>query len=82
MTTNRIPILEGIIESLSERTDGCDLFTVLSIIADEQDIFDETFFNSRLVQDIINATQSNPKRSRNAIARMMRLDNAITRYDS
>lgn len=77
---NRIPILEGIIEQHAERTDGCDLFTVLAIIADEQDDIAE-FIGTRLYWDIINATQSNPKQSHNAVIRMIRADNAIARYD-
>lgn len=82
MTNNkaRIPTLEGIIESQSERTDGCDLYTVLSIIADEQDDFAE-FIGSRLYWDIITATQSSPSSAHNAIVRMHRADNAIARYD-
>lgn len=72
--------LEGIIESHSERTDGCDLYLILSIIADENDDFSE-FINSRLYWDIINATQSNPAKAHNAILRMHRADNAIGRYD-
>lgn len=78
---HRISTLEGIIEELAERTDGCDLYTVLSIVADEQDDFSE-FLNSRLYWDIIHATQSNPKRAHNAILRMHRADNAIARYDN
>lgn len=82
MTNNlhRIPILEKIIEQHAERTDGCDLYTVLSIIADAEDDF-SAFINSRLYWDIINATQSNPARAHNAIVRMTRADNAIMRYD-
>ena len=77
---HRIPILEGIIESHAERTDGCDLYTVLSIVADSEDDF-SAFLNSRLYWDIINATQSDPKKAHNAILRMHRADNAIARYD-
>lgn len=77
---HRIPILEGIIEKHAERTDPMDLYTTLCIIADEQDIM-EAFIGSRLYWDLINATQSNPKRSHNAIVRMHRADNAIARYD-
>lgn len=80
MSKDRIPTLEKIIEQHSERTDGCDLYTVLSIIADEQDIM-ESFIGTRLYWDIINATQSNPKKAHNAIVRMHRADNAIARYD-
>lgn len=81
MTTTRIPILEGIIEKHAERTDGCDLYTVLSIIADAEDDFAE-FIGGRLYWDIINATQSNPAQAHNAILRMHRADNAIARYDA
>ena len=83
MTTNnrgRIPTLEKIIDQHAERTDPMDLYTALSIIADEQDDFAE-FIGSRLYWDLINATQSNPARSHNAIVRMHRADNAIARYD-
>jgi hypothetical protein len=80
MTKNRIPILESIIEQHAERTDGCDLYTVLSIIADTEDDMGE-FINSRTYWEIINATQSNPARAHNAIVRMHRADNAIARYD-
>lgn len=83
MTTNnrdRIPTLEKIIDQHSERTDPMDLYTALSIIADEQDDFAE-FIGSRLYWDLLSATQSNPERSHNAIVRMHRADNAIARYD-
>lgn len=76
----RIPTLEGIIEKQAERTEGCDLYTVLCIIADWADDFEE-FIGTRGYWDIINATQSNPARSHNAILRMHRADNAIARYD-
>lgn len=78
--TNRIPILEKIIEAHAERTDPMDLYTALSIIADAEDSM-EAFIGSRLYWDLINATQSNPARAHNAIVRMMRADNAIVRYD-
>lgn len=78
--TDRIPILEGIIEKHAERTEGCDLYSVLQIIADENDDFSE-FIGSRLYWDIINFTQSNPAVAHNAILRMHRADNAIARYD-
>jgi hypothetical protein len=81
MTTTRIPTLEKIIEQHAERTDGCDLYTVLSIIADTEDDMTE-FIGGRLYWDIINATQSNPAKAHNAILRMHRADNAIARYDS
>lgn len=77
---NRIRTLEGIIEHQSERTDGCDLYTVLSIIADVEDDMGE-FIGTRTYWDIINATQSNPAVAHNAIVRMHRADNAIARYD-
>lgn len=77
---DRIPTLEKIIEQHAERTDPMDLYTVLSIVADEQDDMDE-FIGGRLYWDLINATQSNPKKAHNAIVRMHRADNAICRYD-
>lgn len=76
----RIPILEKIIEQHAERTDGMDLYTTLSIIADEDDNM-RSFIGSRLYWDLINATQSNPARAHNAITRMVRADDAIARYD-
>lgn len=76
----RIPILEGIIDQHAERTDGADLYTVLSIVADAEDDL-EFFIGSRLYWDIINATQSNPQQAHNAILRMARADRAIARYD-
>lgn len=80
MTKSRIPILEKIIKQHADRTDPMDLYTVLCIVADSEDIFSE-FFGSRLYWDLINATQSNPKKSHNAIVRMHRADEAIARYD-
>ena len=77
---DRIPTLERIIEQHAERTDPMDLYTALSIIADEEDDM-SAFIGGRLYWDLINATQSNPKKAHNAIVRMHRADNAIARYD-
>ena len=79
----RIPILESIFEDLLGRTDGCDLFTVLTIIWDSEDSgepFDEWFKSSRIARDILRASQSNIKRSWNAMVRAGRIDDAISRY--
>ena len=79
----RVPILESILEDLLSRTDGCDLFTVLTIIWDSEDSgqpFDEWFRASRTARDILRATQSNHARSWNAMVRAGRLDDAIARY--
>lgn len=76
----RIPTLEGIIEAQSDRTDGCDLYTVLCIIADWEDDFEE-FIGTRRYWDILHATQSSPSSAHNAILRMARADRAIARYD-
>jgi len=79
----RVPILEGIIEELTGRTDGCDLMTVLSIVWDAGDPgepFDEWVKRDRTARDIIAATQSNFNRSKNAMIRAGRLDDAIARY--
>jgi hypothetical protein len=79
----RVPILERILEELNERTDGCDLMTVLSIIWDAGDPgvpFSEWVRVSRVARDIIAATQSNYARSYNAMIRAGYLDDAIARY--
>lgn len=83
MTTNdaRIKTLQSIFEQHAERTDPCDLHTVLSIVADTiLDINLREFIDTRAYWDILHATQSNPARSHNAISRMTRADDAIARY--
>lgn len=76
----RIRACEQAMERMPD-TDGCDLYTVLSMIADDQSEFMDDFIHTRLAWDIINATQSNPRRSHNVLKRLVRLDNAIARYD-
>lgn len=59
---------EEALEEALEGTDGCDLFTVLTLIADAQEIDLETALDAeapfdavtQLVHDIIMHTQSNP----------------------
>lgn len=80
MSKERIPILEKIIDQHADRTDPCDLYLILSMIADREDDFSE-FIGTRFYWEILNATQSNPAKSHNAILRMNRADNAIARYD-
>ena len=76
----RIRALEQQMERLPE-TDGVDLYTVLSMIADDQSEFMEDFIHTRLAWDIINASQSNPKASHAVLKRLVRMDNAISQYD-
>ena len=86
MTINyaaRIEFCTERISALGDDTDGCDLFTVLSAIWDADDPgipFYEWVENSRIAREIIAATQSNFKRSRNRIHRMAVLDESIMRY--
>jgi hypothetical protein len=79
--TNRIDTLQKIIEQHGERTDPVDLYTVISVIADYEDIALREFIATRQYWDIINASQSNPARAHNAISRMVRADDAISRYE-
>ena len=51
---------EAYIERLSERLDGADLHTVLSIIADHTGDPFEVLLNSALGRELLFATQSNP----------------------
>jgi len=81
--TARAETCQAIIDSLTERTDGCDLLTVLSIIWDADDSgvpLDEWIKERGIAAEIIAATQSNYKRSFNAMVRAARLDDAIARY--
>ena len=78
----RIAILEDRISSLADATEGMDLFTVINVLCDHLDEDMVDFTESRLYWDIMNATQSNPKKSHNAILRMIRMDSAISRYDT
>ena len=78
--TARIRALEAQMERLPD-TDGVDLYTVLSMIADDQSEFMEDFIHTRLAWDIINASQSNPKEAHTVLKRLVRMDNAIARYD-
>lgn len=75
---------ENRIQELQARTDGADLFTVLTVIWDADDAgipFRDWILTSRVAQDIIEMTQSSPARSLNAMRRAGRLDDAISRYD-
>lgn len=80
----RMQFCENRIQELQSDTEGCDLFTTLSIIWDAEDSgipFPEWFENSRIAKEIIHATQSNPNRSWNRIHRAGVLDEALMRYD-
>lgn len=79
--TDRIPILENRMEQLNEDVDPGDVYSILCIIADANGYFMPDFLDSRLARDIVEYTQSNPKRSLNRLRRISILDDAIARYD-
>lgn len=68
-------------DELGNLLDPVDLFTVLSMIHDDQDggqDFDEFLRTSQLAGDLIKFSQSNPSRSHTALVRMHELDQAIS----
>ena len=77
VNADAITMYEKEIEELGEELDGCDLFTVISIVADSVGDFLPEALGSSLYKDLIRATQSNPEKAYTALLRMIELDNAI-----
>lgn len=73
--------LEEKIFALSEHLDGADLFTVMSIIADKQEIELGEFLESRMAKDLILATQSNFQQTQAILKEMVALDLQIANLD-
>lgn len=64
-------------EQWNEHIDPADLYTVIALIIDSTGDSPETFIESALGRDIIESTQSNPKKAEYALRQMIDLDNAM-----
>lgn len=67
-------------EEWGEHLDGADLYTVIQCLIGENLLIGEEDnpIDSRIVQEIIGATQSNPKKAEYALRQMIDLDNVMS----
>lgn len=67
-------------EEWGEHLDGADLYTVILVLIGENMLIgqEEDPISSRIVQELIGATQSNPQKAEYALRQMIDLDNAMS----
>lgn len=65
------------IERLGEDLEGADLMTIIMILESHDLLDSDAPLNSKMVQEMIACTQSNPQKAHAALERMIELDNAI-----
>ena len=78
VNADAMKMMEKEFEDWGEHLDPADLYTVIALIIDSTGDSAETFLDSALGRDLIEATQSNPKKADYALRQMIDLDNAMS----